>query len=51
MMKLVSCEKCGVVINTDNVYPTKEESEYYHEDPSFICPVCETKINYFTGES
>ena len=65
-MKLISCESCGVLLDTDRI----EEPDIYEEDgdgfsssdktslyrygrtlSAIFCPVCKTLITYEGGES
>ena len=64
-MKLISCESCGVVLDTDridepNIYGTSEydyniideNAIWVNRDyvPGIHCPCCRAKISYYTGE-
>ena len=49
-MKLISCQCCGVVLDTDNIDPNDEEQDIQDiEDIIIECPVCECKIFYKNG--
>ena len=64
-MNLISCEVCGVVLNTNHIIRESvydhdsgeviRENASYHEDadeymPIFKCPACKTKIFHHSGE-
>jgi hypothetical protein len=48
-MKLISCESCGVVLDTDQITAEIEESEYCADEVYFWCPCCKDKIDYLIG--
>jgi hypothetical protein len=61
-MNLISCAKCGVIIDTNRIAEPDMEREdggidtdkalWHNRDyvPAIICPVCKTLISYKTGE-
>ena len=61
-MKLISCEKCGIVIKTERLDLPNfdiDDEEAYNEhmgynngqfETVFYCPVCGSKITHSKGE-
>ena len=61
-MKLISCESCGVLLDTDRIEePDIDDYEFSSSDKTSLyrggrtisaifCPVCKTLISYSTGE-
>jgi hypothetical protein len=58
-MNLISCENCGVVLDTNNLKLDKDWDtlegkycfdEHYKIQAVINCPVCNAKIQYNNGE-
>jgi hypothetical protein len=55
-MKLISCENCGVVIDTSRIewqkkdMPTEKHRDSYDDEPQFVCPGCGQMIFLIDGD-